>query len=276
MTATVHAEGHFPGADGVELYWQSWQPAQPRRVLVNVHGLGDHSGLYPTVAEWFPAHDTAVYAFDTRGNGRSAGRRGHLDRWQLFREDLHRFVQLVHDDSGMVPVLLGHSLGGLMVLDYALAFPGTIRGVAAAAPVLGSIGAPAPLLWLARILSGIWPTLTLETGLDLSGLARDPTVVRAVLDDPLFHRRASTRLATKVLDAVASVRARAATLAVPVLIMHGTADRLVSIDGSRRLAGGAASSRVELREYDAFHALLADEGYHQRLIDLSTWVESLE
>ena len=194
----------------------------------------------------------------------------------LFRSDLHAFVELVRGREGGAPVLLGHSLGGLMVLDYALTFPQRIRGAAVAAPALGSIGTPAPLLWLARGLSHLWPTFTLETGLDLSGLARDPAVVRAVLDDPLFHRRASTRLATEVLDTMASVHARAATLAVPVLVMHGSADRMVSIDGSRRFAAGPASKHVELREYDAFHALLADEGYEQRLDDLSTWMESLE
>ncbi len=177
--------------------------------------------MYPSIAEWFPPRGVAVYALDTRGNGRSPGRRGHIDGWREYRDDLHHFVEFVREREGTAPVLLGHSLGGLMVLDYALEHPSTIRGVAAAAPVLGSIGTPAPLLWLARLLSRTWPTFTLETGLDLSGLARDPAVIRAVLDDPLFHRSASARLATEVFATIASVHARAATLAGPALIQHG-------------------------------------------------------
>ncbi len=259
-----------------ELFWQHWRPEHPRAVLINVHGLGDHSGMYPSIAEWFPARGVAVYALDTRGNGRSPGRRGHIDRWSTYREDLGRFVQLVHQREGMTPVLLGQSLGGLMAIDYALANPGLVRGVAAAAPVLGSIGTPAPLLWIARLLSRVWPTFTLETGLDLSGLARDPAVIRAALDDPLFHRSASARLATEVFATIASVHARAATLARPALILHGAADRMVSIDGSRRFAGGPAAGRVRLVEYDAFHALFADQGYEERLTDLTTWMDSLE
>ena len=259
-----------------EIFWQHWRPEHPRAVLVNVHGLGDHSGLYPSIAAWFPARGVAVYALDTRGNGRSPGRRGHIDRWSTFRDDLQRFIQLVHEREGMRPVLLGHSLGGLMAIDYALACPGTVRGVAAAAPVLGSIGTPEPLLWIARVLSRVWPTFTLETGLDLSGLARDPAVIQAILNDPLFHRFATARLATEVLATMSSVHDRAAALDTPVLLQHGTADRMVLIDGSRRFASGPAAAHVRLIEYDAFHALFADVGYEQRLADLTTWMESLE
>lgn len=260
----------------MDLYWQHWRPEQPRAVLINVHGLGDHSGMYPSIAEWFPARQVAVYALDTRGNGRSPGPRGHVERWNVFRDDLHRFVQLVRDREGTAPVLLGQSLGGLMVLDYALAHPGSVRAVAAAAPVLGSIGTSPALLWLARVLSGVWPGFTLETGLDLTGLARDPAVIQAVLDDPLFHRRASARLATETLATIASVHDRAATLQVPALLQHGTRDGMVSIDGSRRFAGGPAAPHVRLLEYDAFHALYADVGYERRLDDLTGWMDSLQ
>ena len=276
MTDIAQAEGHFEAADGCALFWRAWQLREPRVVLINVHGLGDHSGLYPSIAEWFPARGVAVYALDTRGNGRSPGRPGHVDRWQEYREDLRRFVQFVRTHEGLQPVLLGHSLGGLMVLDYALEYPDTITGVAAAAPVLGSIGTPAPLLWLARVLSRFWPTFTLETGLDLSGLARDPAVIAAVLDDPLFHRYASSRLAAEVIATIETVHERAATLARPALVLHGTGDRMVSIDGSRRFAAGPAAGQVRLIEYDAWHALFADVGYEERLIDLTTWMESLE
>lgn len=276
MSAIEHGEARLTAGDGTELFWQYWRPSQPRAVLINVHGLGDHSGLYPSIADWFPPRGTAVYALDTRGNGRSAGPRGHVERWALYRDDLHRFVQLVRTREDMSAVLLGHSLGGLMVLDYALEYPATLRGVAAAAPALGSIGTPAPLLWIARALSRVWPSFTLETGLDLSGLARDPAVIRAVLDDPLFHRYASARLATEILAAIESVHARAATLERPALILHGAGDRMVSIDGSRRFAGGPAMGQVRLIEYDAWHALFADKGYEQRLTDLTGWMESLE
>lgn len=276
MSDIEHGEARFQAGDSAELYWQFWRPPQPRAALINVHGLGDHSGLYPRISEWLPARGVGVYALDTRGNGRSPGRRGHIDRWEQYRDDLHQFVQLVRTREGLQPILLGHSLGGLMVLDYALACPDMIGGVAAAAPVLGSIGTPAPLLWLARLVSRFWPSFTLETGLDLSGLARDPAVIKAVLDDSLFHRYASARLAAEVLATIGSVQDRAAALARPALILHGTEDRMVLIDGSRRFAAGPAAARVHLIEYPgAWHALFADEGYTERLRDLEQWMMPL-
>ena len=115
-----------------DLFWQHWRPEHPRAVLINVHGLGDHSGMYPSISAWFPPRGVAVYALDTRGNGRSPGRRGHIDRWSTYREDLRSFIATVHEREGMKPVLLGQSLGGLMVIDCALSHPELVRGVAAA------------------------------------------------------------------------------------------------------------------------------------------------
>lgn len=267
------ATGTFAGWDGAPLFWQRWSAPDRRAVLVNVHGLGDHSGLYPHLVQFFPAHGWTVWAFDTRGNGRSPGRRGHVGAWREFRDDLGAFLRHVRAAEGNVPlVLLGNSLGGLMALDFAIEHPEGLAGVAAAAPPLGDVGVPKPLILLARLLTRVWPTYSQVTGMDLTNLARDPAIVRALLDDPLFHRAASARLGTETIDTIASVHARAARLAVPALLLHGTGDRMVPIEGSRRFASGPAQSRVTLREYaDAGHALFVDWGYEERLADLLAW-----
>jgi len=203
--------GTFAGGDGTPLFCQRWPARGARRgVLVNVHGLGDHGGLYPHLVSYFPAHGWTVWALDTRGNGRSPGRRGHIDRWAQFRDDLGAFVRHVRAAEGDASlVLLGNSLGGLMVLDYALEHPEGLAGIALAAPPLGDVGVPRPLLWLARVLTRVWPTYSQVTGMDLSNLARDPAIVQALVGDPLFHRAASARLGTETLDTIASVHARA-------------------------------------------------------------------
>jgi alpha-beta hydrolase superfamily lysophospholipase len=263
-------------ADGLDLYWQHWPAAEPADVLVNMHGLGDHGGLHPFVIDHFRQRGTSVYALDARGNGRSPGKRGHVVSWDDYRDDLDRFIQLVRAREKRAPVLLGHSLGGLMVLDYALARPEMIRGVAAAAPPLGPLNAPPHLLALAQVLTRLWPSFTLETGFNIEGLAHNPEVSRVVRADPYFHRRVSARLATEVQRVIASVHSRAATLAVPALIMHGAGDRMVPIDGSRRFASESARSRTTYIEYpDGWHALFADAGHEQRLLDLERWMKLL-
>jgi alpha-beta hydrolase superfamily lysophospholipase len=270
------ATGTFAGWDGAPLFWQRWNAPDRRAVLVNVHGLGDHSGLYPHVARFFPPHGWTVWAFDTRGNGRSVGRRGHIGEWREFREDLGAFLRHVRAAEGDVPlVLLGNSLGGLMAIDYALEHPEHLAGVAAAAPPLGDVGVPKPLVLLARLLTRVWPTYSRVTGMDLTNLARDPAIVQALIGDPLFHRAASARLGTETIDTIASVHARASRLAVPTLLLHGTGDRMVPIEGSRRLAHGPAIDMVMLREYaDAGHALFVDWGCEERLADLLAWADA--
>lgn len=270
--------GTFAGAGGLPLYYQAWtRPDHPTRkaVLINLHGLGDHSGLYPTIASHFPARGVALYAYDMRGNGRSPGQRAYLGGWHEYRDDLRAFVDRVRTWERDLPIfLLGNSLGGLVVLEYALRHPGELAGVIAAAPPLGRLGVPPLLMTLGRVMSRIFPRFSLEVGMDLSGLARDPKVIETVVTDPLFHRRGTARLSTEVTAAISRVHAGAPDLAVPLLILHGSADRMVPVDGSREFFSKVRYPDREFREYpDAYHGLFADIGHQTVLADLARWIE---
>jgi alpha-beta hydrolase superfamily lysophospholipase len=272
-----HREGTFPGSDRIPLYYQTWLPTQarPRAVIVNLHGLGDHSGLYPNLASHFPARAVALYAFDMRGNGRSPGQRAYLGSWKEYRGDLEAFVGRVREwEPGLPLFLLGNSLGGLVVLDYVLHHPGQVEGVIAAAPVLGDVGVPPVLMALGRVMSRVLPRFSLNVGMDLTGLARDPSVVEPVLADPLFHRRGTARLSTEVTAAIDRVQHLAGTLSVPLLILHGSADRMVPPDGSRTFFAKVRFPDREFREYpDAYHGLFADLGFEAVLGDLEGWID---
>ncbi|MGH7579122.1 MAG: lysophospholipase [Gemmatimonadales bacterium] len=273
--AQAHREGWFTGAGGLSLFRQDWRPAGPvRAVLINLHGLGDHSGLYPTLVDHFTARGIAVYAYDLRGNGRSGGRRAYVERWEQYREDLERFVQLVRREEPGRPVfLLGNSLGGLIVLDYALHRSDGIRGVIAVSPPLGRVGVSAPLMALGRVLSRVWPSFSVRTGMDLSGLARDPVVVETVLADPLFHRVGTARLSTEVVAAIARVQENAPRFPLPLLVLHGSADRMVPPDGSRAFVPRVGHPDHELREYaGAYHVLFADLDRERVLADVEQWI----
>ncbi|MBA3259141.1 MAG: alpha/beta hydrolase [Gemmatimonadales bacterium] len=275
MTAQAHEEGRFTGYGGASLFRQVWRPAAPARgVLVNLHGLGDHSGLYPALVEHFTAGGFAVHAPDLRGNGRSPGQRAYVARWDVFREDLHRFLQVVRNEEAGLPLfLLGNSLGGLIVLEYALHHPERIRGVIAASPPLGRLGIPASLLLLGRLMSRVLPRFALRTGMDLGGLARDPIVARTVLADPLFHRWGTARLSTEVAAAIARVQAAAPRFPLPVLVLHGAADRMVLPDGSREFIAAVGHPDRQLLEYpEAYHVLFADLGRERVLTDVERWI----
>ena len=276
VDATLHPEGSFVTPDGVSLYYQCWVPAnrRARAVLVNLHGLGDHSGLYPSLAAHFPLRDIALYAYDMRGNGRSPGQRAYVRSWHVYLDDLHAFLLRVREWEPDLPVfVLGNSLGGLVVLEYALDHPGEVSGVIAAAPPLGKLGVPRPLMALGRVMSRIWPRFSLEVGMDLSGLARDPKVIESVVADPLFHRRGTARLSTEVTGAIERVQARAADFAVPLLLLHGSADRMVPPDGTRAFYSRVALPDREFREYEgAYHGLFADLNHEDVLRDVERWI----
>jgi alpha-beta hydrolase superfamily lysophospholipase len=275
VMAPSHQEGWFRGAGGLSLFRRTWRPAGPTRAsLINVHGLGDHSGLYPALVEHFTARGIAVYAPDVRGNGRSPGQRGYVERWNEYREDLECFIAVVRREEPDRPIfLLGNSLGGLIVLDCVLHRPEGIRGVIAASPPLGRLGVPASLLALGRVLSRVWPRFSVRTGMDLSGLARDPVVVETVLADPLFHRVGTARLSTEVAAAIARVQAAAARFPLPLLVLHGSADRMVPPDGSRAFVARVGHPDRELREYaGAFHVLFADLDRERALTDVERWI----
>jgi alpha-beta hydrolase superfamily lysophospholipase len=272
-----HRVGRFAGGDSTQLFFQSWLPAgSPRAVLVNLHGLGDHSGLYPSLAQFFPSQGIALYAYDLRGNGRSPGQRAYIRTWDEYRNDLHAFLGQVHAWQPDRPVfLLGNSLGGLIVLEYALHRPEGLSGVIAAAPPLGELGVSPLLMALGRLLSRVAPRFSLQVGMDLSGLARDPAVAEAVLADPLFHRRGTARLSTEVTKAIARVQGGADTLSVPLLLLHGSADRMVPPEGTREFFSKLACPDREFREYPgAYHGLFADLGSELVLTDVERWLDS--
>lgn len=273
----MHSIGHFLGAGKARLFRQSWRPdGEPVGVLVLVHGLGDHSGLYPFLVEHLVARGWAVHAYDQRGNGRSPGRRGHVDRWSDFREDLDRFLaEVAAEEPGRPRFLLGNSLGGLVVLEYALERATALAGVIAVAPALTLAGVPAPLLLAGRIMSVLWPTFTLETGLDLSGIARDPELAQLIVADPLFHRKASARLSTEIAAAMRRVLGGAHRFQGPLLLIHGGADRMVPPQGTRELAHRLANGVGEYHEFPAaYHALLADVDRGEPLDLIERWMRT--
>ena len=274
-SAQAVESAHFPGLGETPLFRRVWRPnGPPRATLINLHGLGDHSGLYPALVDHFVARGITVHAPDLRGNGRSPGQRAYIRTWQVFREDLRRLVDLVRGEEPGVPLfLLGNSLGGLIALEYALHHPEGLCGVIAASPPLGALGIPAPLLRLGRVMSRIAPRFALRTGMDLAGLARDPAVVQTVLSDPLFHRWGTARLSTEVVAAIARVQNAAGRFPLPVLLLHGSADRMVLPDGSRAFFARVGHPDRQFIEYPgAYHVLFADLDREQVLADVERWI----
>ncbi|MBD2360179.1 lysophospholipase [Anabaena minutissima FACHB-250] len=274
-----HNQSVFSGVGGLKLYYQSWFPeGKVKAVLVIVHGLGGHSDKYSHIVEHLVPKHYAIYSLDLRGHGRSPGRRGHINAWADFREDLRAFLQLIPTQQPQVPVfLLGHSLGAVIVLDYVLRYPqeaSTLQGVIALAPAIGKVGVSKFRLLVGRLMSKVWPSFTLNTGLDLAAASRDEKVLVAYTQDSLRHTRASARLATEYFATVAWIYDHAPEWQVPLLILHGGADRVALPEGGEIFYQLVASlDKLRIEYPGAYHELQDDLNYQEVLADLENWLE---
>jgi alpha-beta hydrolase superfamily lysophospholipase len=248
QTPAVHA------ADGVALAGLAVLPdGPPRAAVAMVHGVGEHAGRYGALHAALAGAGFAVGAADLRGFGRSPGIRGHIERWDDYRADTAAIVALAGSLAPGRPLFLfGHSMGGLIVLDFALHRPQGLAGVVASGPALVPAGVRRPLLEAAaKLLSVLAPRRTVELGIDPDGLSTDPAAVAAYLADPLVHGRVSMRWGAEILRTMAATRERAAAFPLPLLLLHGALDPINAPAGSSAFHEACGHPDRTLRLYAA-------------------------
>ncbi len=234
-----YSEFTLSAPDGVQFYFQGWQPeTPPKAVVCLVHGLGEHSGRYAHVAAALNDAGYALFGCDLRGHGKSGGPRGHTPTYETLMDDIDRLLaEATQRYPGQSQFVYGHSLGGNLVLNYALRRKPQMAGVIATSPAIRTATPlPSSQITLAKIMNKIRPGMQMANGLALDGLARDPKVIRAYTGDPLVHNKISVRLATGMLEAGEWALAHAAEFPVPLLLVHGTADKLTSAPASQEFA----------------------------------------
>lgn len=277
---TTHREDTFTAFDGLTLYRQSWlpdgDPANAKGVVVLVHGLGEHSGRYAHVAERLNDAGYAVHALDHRGHGRSEGTRVFVRSYAEFMADLIQFRGLVaveHADTPMV--MLGHSMGGNLAMGHVLDHQAGLAGLVLSGPALqvGDDLTPAKIKvfsLVAKVAPGLRPE-----GLNADSISRDQAVVEAYRNDPLVYTgKISAGLGAALIGAMQAFPERYDTLRLPILIQHGTADRLTNIEGSRALEAAATNADVTAHYYDGlYHEVYNEPEQDAVLDDLVGWLD---
>ena len=245
--------------DGVKLFARSWLSDSPARAaVVLVHGLGEHCARYDHVAAAFNAQGIAVYGFDHRGHGRSPGIRGHIPSFDAVFGDIDHFIDAARTAHPGKPIFLyGHSLGGLLVLNYGLVRKAELSGVICTSPGLGT-GEPVAgaKLLAAKVLYTLVPTFTLTNGLDTQNLSHDQAVIQAYTSDPLVTPMISARLGLDLLNTGKWVIDHASEWTLPLLLMQGTADHLVSPQATARFAAAVPQKLITYKEWEGlFHEI---------------------
>ena len=262
------------GLGGLRINWQSWLPAEPRAVVVIAHGAGEHIGRYEHVAARLVREGYAVYALDHRGHGHSEGTRALLDRVDNAVADLDSLVLLAGAEHPGLPLfLLGHSMGGLISVRYAVLHQDRLTGLLLSGPLAALDAAPPPVRVIARALSAIAPKLPV-IAVDSSLVSRDPAVVGAYNGDPLVHHgKLPVRTVAELATAIDNFPASVGSITVPTLIMYGTADALAPPSGSKMLAERIGAADKTVKAYEGlYHEILNEPEQDQVLDDIVGWL----
>lgn len=268
----------FETKDGVKLLGRVWQTTGDPKGIVNlVHGLGEHSGRYAHVAEALTKAGYNFIAFDLRGHGLSGSKRGHTPDIEHLMDDITLFLKksAALFDGQQPNFLYGHSLGGLLVINYGLRRKPDLAGVISTDPALGlSFEPPKLKLMAGKILAKLAPAMAMNNGLDVNALARDEAIVKAYQNDVLVHDRISAKLAMELIDGGEYALAHAGEWTLPLLLMHGTADRISSPKASEAFAE-TAGSPVTLKLWDGYyHEIHNDIGKKEVISFMIDWLNA--
>ncbi|HEX8698893.1 MAG TPA: alpha/beta hydrolase, partial [Myxococcaceae bacterium] len=194
--------------------------------------------------------------------GRSPGQRGHINSWAEYRDDVKAFLgHVAKQEPGRPVFLLGHSLGSIIALDYVLHHSQGLSGLILSGLAVDPVGAATPLLVaIARLMSRVWPTLSIAVKLDKTALSRIPEVVSEYIADPLVHGLGSARWGTESLNTIDWCKAHASELQLPLLVVHGESDRINTAAGARQVYEAARSQDKRL--------VLVPGGHHEPHNDL--------
>ncbi|WP_322608722.1 alpha/beta hydrolase [Pontiella agarivorans] len=231
--------------DGLLLRGGCRTPEGPiRGVILLVHGLGEHLGRYDHVARMLENSGFAVLGTDLRGHGNSEGRRGHVPTFGTLLDDLFQTLEKAGIAFPGLPLFLyGHSLGGLIVLDFALNRKLEVAGIISSAPALQICDPPSAWkLGMVKLLRNLHLHPAVSSGLDDRKLSRDLNVIRAYRNDPLTHNRITPALALGMIEAGKRCRKQAAELSVPALLFHGSDDRITDPVITRQFAENAGGN----------------------------------
>lgn len=271
----VRAAASLHGAGGVQIFTQSWMPdaGAPRGAVVLVHGFGEHSDRYDWVAGRLVEAGYAVHASDHRGHGRSQGPRA-LVEVDTVVSDVDRLLDAVADAHPGLPVaMLGHSLGGLLAIRYALAHERRLRALVLSGP-LAALDAPPAALALARGIARVAPRLGVSS-LDPGLVSRDPAVVAAYRSDPLVHHgRIPALTVAEMARTIATFPGAVGAITVPTLIVYGTADGLCPPSGAIMLAERIGGTDLTVRGYEGlYHEVLNEPERESVMGDVLAWLD---
>lgn len=254
-----HDEMKWKTDDALNLFAQKWEPeSEVKGVICLIHGHGEHSSRYIHWAEKLTNEGFAVLAFDLRGHGKSDGQRGYTPSFDHYSDDLSILLNEAATQFPGIPCFLyGHSLGGVIALYFLVQRQPKLAGAVITSPALQTaVQEQKVKLTLALILGSLAPKGSMPSGLEQEALSRDESVIKAYRNDPLVHDRISFSMGKEAIKAIEYIYGNAEQINIPILLLHGTGDRITYESGSTelcRLVKGDCTLKVWEGYYHELH-----------------------
>ena len=264
-------------SDNINLFVQSFPVEKSKFSILLIHGLGEHSGRYSHVIEKFNKNQISVFTLDTRGHGKSEGKRGHSPSFSQLMDDIQLFIQVVKPlASGQKRILYGHSMGGLLVTSYAiLKSASNVDGLIVSSPALQPAFTPPKLkIVLGQIFQYILPSLTLNNELDVNGISRNKDTINSYLNDSLNHDQLSIKLGLDLLKYGEFCLENFQSIKIPIILFHGKKDSLTSYNASESTLKLNLKNLQFYGYENAYHELHNEEEFIDFFNKIISWFEN--
>ncbi|WKV10934.1 alpha/beta hydrolase [Marivirga harenae] len=267
---------HFKTSDNLSLEVQKYiQSENPKKIILIVHGLGEHAGRFQKVAEYFNEQGISVIALTLRGHGNSEGKKGHAPSMEQLLTDIEYFIRFVRVDYLNAELYLyGHSMGGNIVLNYLAQDQSSeiTAGIATSPWIKLAFDPPKWKVNLGNWVADIIPSLIQPSGLKAEDISSINEEVEKYENDPLIHNKISAKLFTSITKGGEYLIHNTHKFKHKVFLAHGQLDKIISHDATAEFSKD--SSLFTFKSYpNSKHEIHHDVDFEELMGDVLGWME---
>ena len=267
------SERFIINSSGKKIFFREWEiKGQPKKNILIIHGLGEHSGRYKEFAEFYIKKGIGVYALDLQGHGKSEGKRGHIKSFEEYLDSIENLLVFIRKKFLDIPIILfGHSLGGLIGLNFLIERESKeIESAVISSPwIETAIKVPEYLIIIQKILKRVFPSLRLNNRLISNHLSKNKDIVSEYDKDELVHNKISLKLYSEVMRSIDNVKEKASRIKIKTLLYHGESDKIISSNGTLKISKQLKKHKIKLYEnvYHEPHNDLEKEEIYQDILE---------
>lgn len=268
-------EGTLDLDTGLKAFYRMWTPSDSKGLIIGVHGFVEHSGRYLELGDFLEKNGYSFAIYDLRGHGKTAGKEdfGHVDKFENFVLDTEAFSSSVMKDQGVDSAfILGHSMGGLIVLYLLSRSNIKVKGAVTSGPSL-SMTSSAGQKFMLMLIHAISAKKRIKLPINAEYLSHDPSVGTRYLQDPLVCKNPSVGLIYQLYLGSKNIWDDLHEVSVPIFMLQGSQDKIVPPDTTPKAYDKISSNDKDKKIYDGFyHEILNEKGKEEVYSDILNWV----